>query len=877
MSGDLEPIGDFSDADLGGAPASVGPVGDFSDAVIPGAPKWSGPERVKIADAIAAAKAAGVDPDLYVRLVFNGETGGNARALSKKGAIGPAQLMPQTAHDLGVNPYDTVENLNGGARYLKQALDHYKGDKTKAVAAYNAGMGAVDAAGGVPDYQETRDYVKRVLEGDAPVDGPAAAGAPTLSDADTEATFKAMHPGFNDAPAGAAPITHITWDAKSGTYRDAQGKAYGFPQGQNVSGPGGVNFKIVPDAPAKPGQIPVQLDSGTGESLADKPSLQGMVADQDRRSFLPGLEQGVKNVGGTFLNLDQAIEHNIPGASALNLFTDPNAPTIDQRVQAAHAERILNDAKYGSSPAYGAGKFTGEVGASLPAMAVGGELAGAAAKGVSTAAPFLAPAADFLAGNAGGNLFLRGGSLAANGALQGAEASALTSGGSDVPFLNQVEGGAVGGGLLGPAVPAVTGGFRFGGRTLARAFQPLTEGGRGKIADSVIREFAGDGPHTFDVNPYIEGSSPTLSQATGNPGLAGAERVLRDVRPSPFVQREQQNAGKRIEALGKIAGTPETVEELEAARDGRALPILHSALGGASPAEAQPIVDAIDAILKSPSGKRNAVVSNLADIRSKLFKADGSLETDADQLYGVRSAIGDLLHPLSARNGSNAQLASRELMQVKNAIDGAIEGAAPGYKDYLKTYARMSAPVNAQTYLQGLNLTDAQGNITLAKVKTALDGIRKRQRLSGVNDAKSISPEQIGTLEGLYADLKRQSNTQLGKSHGATTFQNLAMNNLFARAGTPLMAAGAVAAHHPLLAPLAVLGRMAYSAQNAPILDQVTNRFLDPELGRAALQEPVRGGFLNSGPVRRAIQGVNDNLVPAGALFLNNAYGTNSR
>lgn len=92
------------------------------------------------------------------------ESGGNPDAVSGAGAIGVMQLMPDTAKALGVNPYDTKENIEGGAKYLRQMLDTFGGDVSKALAAYNAGPNAVKSYGGIPPYAETQNYVNSVLD-----------------------------------------------------------------------------------------------------------------------------------------------------------------------------------------------------------------------------------------------------------------------------------------------------------------------------------------------------------------------------------------------------------------------------------------------------------------------------------------------------------------------------------------------------------------------------------------------------------------------------------------------------------------------------------------------------------------------------------------
>ena len=103
-------------------------------------------------------------PARLVQAVMQAESGYNPRALSRVGAMGLMQLMPETARELGVrDPWDPDQNVRGGARYLRQMIDRFGGDLQHGLAAYNAGPTAVDRYGGIPPYRETQGYVRKVL------------------------------------------------------------------------------------------------------------------------------------------------------------------------------------------------------------------------------------------------------------------------------------------------------------------------------------------------------------------------------------------------------------------------------------------------------------------------------------------------------------------------------------------------------------------------------------------------------------------------------------------------------------------------------------------------------------------------------------------
>jgi hypothetical protein len=334
---------------------------------------------------------------------------------------------------------------------------------------------------------------------------------------------------------------------------------------------------------------------------------------------------------------------------------------------------------------------------------------------------------------------------------------------------------------------------------------------------------------------------------------------VKAVRPNPFAAREGANAAAREDLVAGLKGDQASLANLIAERQATSDPLRDAAFANAGTADPTPVIQKIDQILASPAGQRDSVVQALSDIRSKLIKSGGqaadpmaavtgaqpkaaALETDPSQLYGIRQAIGDKLSPLAAKDQSNARLAASELGAVKGELDKTIEAAAPGFRDYVTNFAETSKPIDTQRYLQGLNLTNAQGQITLGNVDRAIKSIEKARTQGGVNEAKSIPEGVIEQLNGVRDDLRRQaSSASLGKPAGSNTFQNLATNNIASQLGVPLTGLSFLS-QNPVVGALAYGMNKAYQSRNEAIMDALVNKLLTPQLPGSAAFNRLQGG-----------------------------------
>ena len=132
---------------------------------VPRAPASSLPTASWMTGYVDRVSRANDLPPALVHAIIKAESNGQRKAVSPKGAKGVMQLMPFTSKRMRVvDPFDPIENIEGGIRYIKELLVSFEGDLTNTVAAYNAGPAAVRKYGGVPPYQETRLYVRRVMD-----------------------------------------------------------------------------------------------------------------------------------------------------------------------------------------------------------------------------------------------------------------------------------------------------------------------------------------------------------------------------------------------------------------------------------------------------------------------------------------------------------------------------------------------------------------------------------------------------------------------------------------------------------------------------------------------------------------------------------------
>lgn len=615
-------------------------------------------------------------------------------------------------------------------------------------------------------------------------------------------------------------------------------------------------FRARLEAEATPARTPLKFDRGGPAG-----------GDSTTKRSAAGAAMGVSDLGNTALNAMMYLPGKVSDAfrSALPAEHKNLMPNVAQwnRTRNADFDHITEQNK--DSTAFNVGRIGGNIAATLP---VGGVAAG----GIKSLAalPRLAPAAPALTrlatATASGGM-RTGANLAANASRATKAANMGTrmaggaiAGGASAAAVHpdDAETGMMIGAALPPALARIGSLAKYLGASAKSLVQPLTQTGQQNIAAKIIQQFGEGGPMTVNSSELVAGSRPTLAEATGNAGIASLQRASRDLRPNAFVEREGLNTAARVAAFDDIAGDAAALQASNAARDdaadalyGRAFaadamrqdlantaqrtraPFKGVGLSGAREDLATP---GLRELMARP-GFRAAAESAKRLAADRGVRLDDPLQS-LEGLHYIKLALDDALNP--AAKSAMGRNASAAVMGMRDKLANELAKVSPLYGNARQTFAEMSQPGNAMEALQGLNLTTANGTMTLNKVTNAIQSLEKLRKAPGVNSAKSVTEEQLKRLQAIRLDLLRQDRVNAGKSAGSPTFQNISTNNIMA---SVLPGKTGRIAQDKLGMVVGQAGKLMYSGADDAIRGQLVDMMLDPQLARAVLaRQAAMGG-----------------------------------
>lgn len=765
----------------------------------------------------AALTLEGLDPTraAIARSIYQQESGsGRNTTTSNAGAVGGMQIIPGTFNrmaDKGWNINDPLDNARAGLRYVNRLYDLADGDPRLTAAGYYGGEGAIPKA----------------RAGQA-VSDPRNPNAPnTLQYADQVASrIPADDSWWQNAPLAEQPGEATTSRGPDGVMRV---EMVGTAPEQRVSD-----------------NSLVALGAGLGSGV-------GQVA----LGAQEWLGKGMRGVG-----LEQAGNWLVEDAqSGRKKLAGEVAPYKEVSPWAA-----------------GGGELAGNIAATLP---VGGVLG----RGVSAVAPNLgrfAPQATKLANalrSGGMNL---GGAPATTVAGQVGNLATRMAGGAatGAATAGLVDPESVGtGAVVGAVLPPVMMGVGKAAGAAGAALQPFFDRGQRAIVGNTMREFADD-PRAAaaalrGATEIIPGSSPTTAMAAGDAGLAALSRSMQGANleyAGQLAARQTAQNQARTAAMEAVAGNPGKLAAAKAARDALTGPMRDSVLNAAGAVPTGTLLGSIDNLIQAPSNAGKLSQQALNEFRSRIAQFSQNGAIDARALYAIRKDIGDVLGGKLQGEAGNIRYASSQLIKMRELIDDAIDKASravsasgtpaigsgamrSSWKDYLKTYANESMPINQMEMLDDVfkriqnSKVDALGSLELSAAK--LNNILKNE---SADLAKVLSPAQLQLLRNLSADLNAsQLAESAGRMVGSSTFQNLAQNNLMTQA-----LGNRLGGSTPVQATLGRLLQLPYGLANQGIQEKLGQALLNPRQAAEMLADPKNARIVEmlrqlSGPAARAV------------------------
>lgn len=347
--------------------------------------------------------------------------------------------------------------------------------------------------------------------------------------------------------------------------------------------------------------------------------------------------------------------------------------------------------------------------------------------------------------------------------------------------------GGLAAGMLAPSTAGVIG----AGRGTARALtQPFTEGGQKLMAGRLLTEQATDPLQAMRnleaATPQIPGSQPTMAATAQDYGLASFERTASQLPEGAgqYAQRLAQNNQARNVLLDKYTADNALTAAL-AKRDEVTSGIRTRAFVDSTPVKPSPVIVKIDQILRSPVGARDMVRSQLNDIKSRIQAevSDGGF-SDPARLYSVRQDIADIIegNVVGSKAENARKVASKQLIEIRQALDEIIESGAPGYQEYLRMYRTMSRPVSQIKEMQGITTKASGGTVDPTTGVRNFTPVRfgKLVEQMEADPRNPLSKTQMGVLKKVSKELDDGAMMNLPgiKPAGSDTFKNLTVGNL---------------------------------------------------------------------------------------------------
>lgn len=603
-------------------------------------------------------------------------------------------------------------------------------------------------------------------------------------------------------------------------------------------------------------QVAARTAQAAAQSSSD--ALTGDTPDAlDKLSL--GVGQGLANVSNSIQGADSFIRSNPVGNAFMTGVTGNYVPPAVEDASLAQGvmNRNTNDINNQNSAAYGLGKFGGEVAATLPVMAATGGLAGTVGDAALGGTKF-APALDFVSGQTGGPLLgLRGASLATSGALQGGEASALTSAGSSAPVGQQVMQGAEGGALVGPGIPAAV---KIAGAVANKFGAPAISSEAANLADTAINKFGiplrlGQIAGAEDANIALKDSQSLTKAGTG----AAANQA---VQRAAFTQAALKAAGAQepdvAAAISRAGGdptsaTPETMGAIRSALGAR-----YNAIAARTNIALDPQLDADLTRIQNmagevglDTGQTNSINAQIQKIRDAATQNGGAITGKAYQ--GITDK-GSSLSILQNGYGPLGDLANQIPLALNEALT---RSASPGDAALLKTTDGYYKNLMTLAPITDVGKTDIAGRIS-----PQLLAARVRTNFSN----------SAFTGAGDLGDLAQVGQTFMKQPADSKTAARLKDYITGALGAGGLTAEGAALWFHNPAAATGIAGTAAGTALARYGGNMLEGSRFGANAGANAVNQVIRPGansFLTTPTMQTLGRFANDNYVPATVIGAN--------